>query len=230
MDVFGSALLDEFNNGAAEVLWLHNSYDEPEEMPMDVFFRNEDEMPEMELEALKICKGKVLDIGAGVGSHSLVLQKRGFDVTSVEISSDACAIMKNRGLKQVVNTNIYSFIGKKYDTLLMLMNGIGLAGTIQNLPKLLLHCKSLLNDGAQIIFDSSDISYLYEGLPKPKNNYFGEICYQYEYKGNKSNWFEWLYVDKATMEDLVKRSGFKMEIICEDENDQYLARLSPLIK
>ena len=146
MDVFGSALLDEFNNGAAEVLWLHNSYDAPEEMPVDVFFRNEDEMPEMELEALKLCKGKVLDIGAGVGSHSLVLQKRGFDVTSVEISSDACAIMKNRGLKQVVNTNIYSFIGKKYDTLLMLMNGIGLAGTIQNLPKLLQHCKSLLNN------------------------------------------------------------------------------------
>ena len=71
---------------------------------------------------------------------------------------------------------------------------------------------------------------MYEGLPKPKNNYFGEIRYQYEYKGNKGNWFEWLYVDKATMKDLVKRSGFKMEIICEDENDQYLARLSPLIK
>lgn len=228
MDVFGSALLDEFNNDAAEILWLHNSYDEPEEMPVDVFFRDESEMPEIELEALRLCNGKVLDIGAGVGSHSLVLQERGFDVTALEISSIACSILKQRGLNKIENIDLYSFSGKKYDTLLMLMNGIGLAGTIQNLPQLLQHCKSLLNKGGQIIFDSSDISYLYEDLPQPKNKYLGEICYRYEYKGNKSNWFEWLYVDKATMKDLVKQAGFEMKVICEDENDQYLAKLSPL--
>jgi SAM-dependent methyltransferase len=226
MDVFGSALLDQFNNDAAEVLWLHNTYGDPEEMPADIFFRDRSEMPELELYALKNCRGEILDIGAGVGSHTLALQQAGFVVSALEISSVACAIMRERGVKHIINKDCFSFQDKRYDTLLLLMNGIGLAGNIEKLSVLLNHCKKLLKEGGQIIFDSSDISYLYNDTPFPDENYFGEVSYQYEYKGVKGEWFDWIYVDKALMSTISFDLGFKCEIIFEDGHDQYLARLS----
>ncbi|RYF98786.1 MAG: class I SAM-dependent methyltransferase, partial [Chitinophagaceae bacterium] len=93
MDILGDALTDFYKKGTSDTLWLHNSYGEPEEMPVDIFFRSEDEMPELELIALDMCRGKILDAGAGAGSHALALQKMKKDVTALDISERAVAIM-----------------------------------------------------------------------------------------------------------------------------------------
>lgn len=225
MDIFGKALIDFYKKGHHDTLWLHNSYDEPEEMPVDIFFRTEPEMPELELEALQLCKGKVLDIGAGVGSHALYLQQRDFDVTAIDISTGAVQIMQQRGVKQVVEQDFFK-LTETYDTLLLLMNGIGLSGTMDGFIQFLAKAKMLLNEQGQLIFDSSDISYLYDDLPKPANKYFGEISYQYEYQGQKGAWFNWLYIDQQTLINTCAAHGWNCEIIAEDDRDQYLARLT----
>lgn len=226
MDVFGEALKDQFTKPPAETLWVHNSFDYPEEMPVDIYFRDEDEMPELELKALDLCKGKVLDVGAGVGSHALVLQKRGFNVTGMDISAPAVKIMKQRGLKQAIEGNILTYKGQKYDTLLFMMNGIGLTGSISGLKAFLKDVKDLLNPGGQLVFDSSDLAYLYQDIPFPLNGYYGEVSFRYEYKLIKGNWFKWIYIDQKTLTDLAKAIGWTTEIIFEDDQDQYLARLT----
>ncbi|WP_285059731.1 class I SAM-dependent methyltransferase [Pedobacter ginsengisoli] len=226
MDVFGEALKDQFIKPPADILWVHNSYDEPEEMPVEIYFRNEAEMPELELEALKQCKGKVLDVGAGVGSHALVLQKRGFDVTGMDISPAAVTIMKQRGLKKAIEGNILEYKGGKYDTLLFMMNGIGLTGSLAGLKVFLKTVKDLLNPGGQLIFDSSDLMYLYQEIAFPQRGYYGEVSFRYEYKSVKGNWFKWVYVDKKTLKDLAAETGWNAEVIFEDQQDQYLARLT----
>ncbi len=226
MDVFGEALKDQFTKPPAETLWVHNSYDEPEEMPVDVYFRGEDEMPELELTALAMCKGKVLDVGAGVGSHALILQKRGFNVTGMDISAPAVTIMKQRGLKQAIEGNILTYKEDTYDTLLFMMNGIGLTGSIAGLKAFLQHVKGLINPDGQLVFDSSDLSYLYQEIPFPLNGYYGEVSFRYEYKSIKGNWFKWVYVDQKTLIDIARQSGWDAEIVFEDDHDQYLARLT----
>nr|WP_121269801.1 class I SAM-dependent methyltransferase [Pedobacter schmidteae] len=230
MDVFGEALKDQFIKPPAETLWVHNSYDEPEEMPVDIYFRDEREMPELELRALDLCKGKVLDVGAGVGSHALILQKRGLDVTGMDISVPAVTIMRQRGLKQAIEGNILTYKlpegAQKYDTLLFMMNGIGLTGSIPGLKAFLGHVKSLIAEKGQLVFDSSDLSYLYLEVPFPENGYFGEVSFRYEYKSQKGNWFKWIYVDQKTLIDIAKATGWHVEIIFEDDSDQYLARLT----
>lgn len=226
MDVFGEALKDQFTTPPAETLWVHNSYDEPEEMPVDIYFRDESEMPELELKALALCKGKVLDVGAGVGSHALILQKRGFNVTGMDISAPAVIIMRQRGLKQAIEGNILTYKNDTYDTLLFMMNGIGLTGSIAGLKAFLQHVKGLLNPGGQLIFDSSDLSYLYQEIPFPVNGYYGEVSFRYEYKSIKGNWFKWVYVDQKTLKDIAQQSGWDTEIVFEDDHDQYLARLT----
>ncbi|WP_256002506.1 class I SAM-dependent methyltransferase [Pedobacter deserti] len=226
MDVFGQALKDQFRNPPSDILWVHNSYDEPEEMPVDIYFRSEKEMPELELKALDACRGKVLDVGAGVGSHALVLQGRGFDVTGMDISEEAVTIMKQRGLKKALTGDILKYSGAGYDTLLFMMNGIGLTGSLQGLRSFLSKAKGLINPGGQLVFDSSDLMYLYESVPFPLNGYYGEVSFRYEYKSLKGNWFKWVYVDQQTLMRTAREAGWLTEILFEDGNDQYLARLT----
>ncbi|WP_026898525.1 class I SAM-dependent methyltransferase [Daejeonella oryzae] len=225
-DIFGKSLSDYFLNHTPVKLYLHNSYGSPEEMPVDIFFRDKNEMPDLEHYALAECKGKVLDIGAGVGSHALILQENGIEVTALEISEMACKIMKLRGVKRILNQSIYSFKTEKFDTLLMLMNGIGLTGTIAGLKDFLHSAKQLLNPAGQLLFDSSDISYLYLDDEIPKNHYFGEISYQYEYMNQKGPWFNWLYIDYPLLNEIASKEGWNTELIYEDDQDQYLVRLT----
>lgn len=225
MDIFGLALSDFYKNGTADVLWLHNSYDEPEEMPIDIFFRSGEEMPDLEHKALTFCKGKTLDVGAGVGSHALLLQEMGVDVHAIDISAAAVKIMQQRGVKKAFEQDIF-LTQEKYDTLLFLMNGIGLTGTLAGFIDFLEKAKNLIYPDGQLIFDSSDISYLYEDLPKPNNKYFGEVSYRYEYQKQKGNWFNWLYLDQATLIHTAEQGGWQCEIVFDDGEDQYLARLS----
>jgi cyclopropane fatty-acyl-phospholipid synthase-like methyltransferase len=228
MDIFGEALQDQFIKGTTETLWLHNSYDAPEEMPVDIFFRGPEEMPEIELKALALCRGTVLDAGAGAGSHALWLQQQKLEVTALDISEKATAIMKQRGVKKVLQQDLFSLKGQQFDTLLLLMNGIGLTGSIAGLQDFLQWSKSLLKKDGQLLFDSSDIAYLYQDIAFPQNKYYGEVAYQYEYKQQKGKWFNWLYVDQAMLLKLAKEAGWQCEIVLEDEYDQYLAQLRPI--
>jgi cyclopropane fatty-acyl-phospholipid synthase-like methyltransferase len=225
MDLFGQALTDQFLEGKADTLNLYTSLGDLEEMPLDLFFRAEEEMPELERYALELCHGKVLDIGAGVGSHALFLQKNHIDVTALDISPAACDIMQQRGVNQVICGNIDEVQLQKYDTLLMLMNGIGVFGKLKSFSLFLERAKNLINEGGQLLFDSSDITYAYEDGPLPGTHYFGEVSYQYEYKGIKGNWFDWLFIDQATLISTAYEAGWTCEVLYVDENDQYLARL-----
>jgi SAM-dependent methyltransferase len=228
-DVYGEALQDFQQNGSlSSPLLLHSTYGDIEEMPVEVFFREEEDFPELELIALSLCDGKVLDVGAGVGTHSQYLQNKDFDVTALEISERACALMQLRGIKQIVQQDFFLLENEKYDTLLLLMNGIGLVETLDGFRHFLKFAKTLLTDRGQILFDSSDISYLYEEyrIPQPEY-YFGEIGYQYEYKEKKGMPFKWLYLDQEMLIKIAHEENWVVQILYEDENDQYLVRMEP---
>src|SRR5690606_7747096 len=226
-DVYGEALTDYYHQRFEEELILITNGSETEAMPVDLFFREADELPDQELIALALCDGKVLDVGAGAGSHSLYLQDQGMDVTALELSGQACEIMRLRGVKKILNEDIFNYQGEKFDTLLFLMNGIGLAQTLDGIKELFDHCKTLLNPGGQLLFDTSDIDYYYRegGTERPADRYYGEIQFQYEYKGRKGKPFGWIYVDQQTLIRLGNEAGWVVQILDEDEHFQYLVRM-----
>jgi SAM-dependent methyltransferase len=224
-DILGQALHDHYNHIGTSKLWIHNTYGPKEEMPVATYFRDEDNMPDIEWLAINECRGKVLDIGAGAGSHTLILQEREFDVTAIDISPLSVQVMQQRGVKNALTADVFTYNQGKFDTLLLLMNGIGLAGTLQTLKQLLIHLKTLLNKDGQILFDSSDVAYLYEDN-LPVDTYYGEISYQYEYKKEITDWFKWLYIDEHTLQQIAKETGFKADVLLEDEYGQYLVRLT----
>lgn len=182
-------------------------------------------MPELEQKALELCEGKILDIGAAAGSHALELQNRGCDVTALEISPNACEVISDRGLSQVACEDIFNFKGGKFDTILLMMNGIGISSTVSGFKKFLKKSESLLTSGGRIIFDSCDISYMYEDIEMPENHYYGEVKCRYEYAQEITDWFQWLYLDQVTMKKIATGENWYSEIVFDDENDQYLAVL-----
>lgn len=223
--VFDAAILDYYNNTFKEPLLINNHYGPADEMPLDVYFRDEENLNGLESYALTLCEGNVMDVGAGVGALSLILQDTGFDVDAVELSTVCCKIMRSQGVKNVINHDFFAFKAtKKYDTLLMMMNGFGISGTLNQLPQLFKRFDELLNSGGQILFDSSDVSYIYEdGLPK--DSYFGEIDYQYEYNAVKGDWFKWLYIDMNTLTSEANKCGYHLQVLSEDSDGQYLGKL-----
>ncbi len=49
--------------------------------------------------------------------------------------------------------------------------------------------------------------------------------YQYEYKKQQTDWFNWLYIDKKKLIQIAGEQGWETQILFEDEFDQYLAKL-----
>ena len=222
-DVFGHALNDYLIGNDDTELILHNSYGDPEYLPVSIFFREIEDLTQLEMTAINLCQGEILDIGAGVGAITIIAQEH-FNITGLERSKDACEIATQLGVKNMVNEDIWSFGGQRYDTLLMLMNGIGIVGKFKSLKPFLNHLSTLLKPEGQIILDSSDLSYLFPAFET--NPELGEISFQYEYKGNKGDWFEWLFIDQDTLTKCASEVGFDTEIMMQNEDDQYLARLT----
>ena len=227
MDVYGKALKDFQSGTEDQTLILNTSYGEPEEMPVWYFFRSYDEMPEMEQMALSIADGDILDVGAGAGCHAMVLQQMNKNVTAIDTSATAVEIMLNDGLQRAVQADFFKYQGGQYDTIIMLMNGIGLVGSLDGFRNFLNHAQQLLKPDGQLIFDTSDIKYLYEDQALPTDKYYGQVSFQYEYQGIKGDWFDWIYLDENTLEDIAEECGWFVYYLYKDENDQYLVRMIP---
>ena len=230
-DPMGAAIRDYQSKGKASRLRVLSSMFDEDEMPVVHLFRTFNQMPRLEQKALSMAKGRVLDIGAGAGCHALALQERGLEVKAIDISPLSCEVMKERGVKDAECVNLFNpQLQGKYDTLLLLMNGTGIAGKLNRLPMLLNRLKELLAEGGQILIDSSDLKYIYENedgsmdidLNAP---YYGEVDYQMQYKNVKGEPFDWLYTDPMLLVSISKQCGLNCEIVEEGENYDFLARL-----
>lgn len=252
----GAAILDYQSKGKAGKLSILSSMFDEDEMPVKHLFRNLEEMPMLEQKALSLAKGKVLDVGAGAGCHALALQAQSIAVKAIDISPLSCQAMLLRGVKDVECINLFDpHLGSKsgmgsedrlqnenglqneggsqnesgFDTILLLMNGTGIAGKIENLPALFNRLKALLNKGGQILIDSSDIKYIYENEDGSFDinlnaAYYGEVDYQMVYKDVKGDSFDWLYVDFPLLKSIAESCGLHGELIAEGEHYDYLAR------
>ncbi|WP_347156631.1 class I SAM-dependent methyltransferase [Pontibacter chitinilyticus] len=231
-DPMGTAMLDYLQTAQEIEIRVESNLAEDDVIPVPYLFRQWDAMPELERVALETCCGRVLDIGAGAGCHTLVLQERYFDVTALDQSVGAVEAMQRRGVKQVLHQDILALQPQpQYDTLLLLMNGIGIAGNLTGLERLLEQLKALLLPGGQVLLESSDILYMYEEedgsvVLDLNAGYYGEVKYNMKYKEQESGWFNWLFIDAAILQDYAAKHGFVMEVLHEGEFGNYLAKLT----
>ncbi|MEM0542894.1 class I SAM-dependent methyltransferase [Flavobacterium sp. j3] len=230
-DLLGQAILDFQTNNSSEDLVTETNISDADEMSVAYLFRNYDEMPKLEKKALQLAKGKVLDIGCGAGSHSLYLQKKGFDVTSIDISENAIKACQLRELQKAKVQNILEVENEKFDTILLLMNGTGIFETLNQTSKYLQKLKSILNPNGQILIDSSDIIYMFDkddddSFQVPADGYYGELTFTISYKNETEEPFPWLYLDYNTLQNVAFANGLQCELILEGNHFDYLAKIT----
>lgn len=229
-DIMGMALAKYRKGEGGNTLKVLCNKAEDETYDLAYFFRSYEEMPETEKLALDLVQGKTLDVGSGTGIHAKILQDRGFDIKAIDISPYAIQLAENAGVKNAVCENFYAIKNEKFDTLLFLMNGIGLVETLDGFETFFDKCDELLATDGQIIFDSSDLIYLYEeedGSYKIDLNdsYYGEVEFQVEYGYLKGDPFPWLFIDFENLAFYADQFGYKAEMIYEDEHFNYLGRI-----
>ena len=231
-DPMGTAIADYFNHHKADRLRVFSSQFDEDEIPVGQLFRNIKTMPMLERTALQLATGKILDVGAGSGCHALALQEMDKEVCAIDISPLSVEVMKQRGVNDARLVNLFDeqFTGQ-FDTILMLMNGSGIIGRLENMPAFFKKMKQLLRPGGCILMDSSDLRYLFEDEDgnldiAPEDDYFGEIDFRMQYKSIKGDSFDWLYIDFNTLNLYARQAGFKAEKIENGEHYDYLARIS----
>lgn len=229
-DSMGSAIYDYWKQGKADVLRVFSPMFEEDELPVQTLFRSFEDMPIIEQTALQMAVGRTLDVGAGSGCHSLVLQDKGLDVTAIDISPLSVQTMQERGVKRALLQDFFTF-EEQFDTVLLLMNGAGMVGTVERLPLLFQTLECILRPGGQLLCDSSDLCYLFEDedgiieLPD-MDGYYGELVYQLQYKNIKGEPFPWLYVDAETLSVQAEACGYSMEVVEQGEHYDYLAKIT----
>ena len=228
----GAAIYDYHKTGKASSIVVHSSMFEDDEIPVETLFRDFEQMPALEQEALRTAQGRILDVGAGSGCHSLALVKMDKVPVAIDISPLSVEVMKERGV-DALQVNLYDeSFDRKFDTVLMLMNGTGIIGNLDNMPVFFERMKQLLKPGGSILIDSSDLRYLFEEedgslMIDLADDYYGQLDYQMQYKDVSGEPFDWLYVDFDTLAFYAEESGFDAELLAEGEHYDYLAKLTP---
>lgn len=235
MEPFGRALLAYLDGDPKTEFIVRRDDGNRTVVPVSLFFRDESGFTELERTAMDLCEGRVLDIGCGAGSQSAVLQKKGHFVTALDISPEAVAVARRRGVINVRCADILSFEGGPFDTLLMMGHGIGMVETIEGLKSFLVRAHSLLHANGQLLLDSLDVrvtegaeNLAYQEANRNAGRYIGEIRLQFEFQSQKGPFCGWLHVDSETLRVHSKSTGWHCEVVHQGQSGDYMARLTRL--
>lgn len=206
-------------------------------VPMEAFFR-EDALPPLEDFALSLCRSPVLDVGAGTGAHAARLAEAGHAVVAIDVLEEAVAVMRARGVADARTSTFdaYAATGERTaGTILMLMNGIGIVGRLDALPAFFRAAERILVPGGQLLLDSTDVRAVPDEAVRAAadrresaGTFAGEVTYRLRFEERLGTPYPWLFVDPDTLRRHAERCGWVVQVVFEDEEGQYLARLCPV--
>ena len=172
--------------------------------------------------ALEAARGRVLDVGAGAGRHSLALRERGLDVVAIDVSPSNVALMRERGVDHAELLDVFALeeasLGR-FDTIVFLMQSIGIAGSRFGFESLLETIEAALAPGGQILLDSSR-------LVGESADVGGEVEVQFSFRGFVGERFSWLYLGYPELEAWSTGLGWRCERLARLPSGDYLARLT----
>jgi len=172
----------------------------------------------------------VLDIGAGAGRHSLVVQRRELESVAIDISPGAVEVCRRRGVRDarlLPLDKIDESLGV-FDTVLLLCGNFGLAGGRDETIALLERLHSLTSPGARIVLDTvspyedndeTDLAYFERN--RKRGRMPGQVTIRIRYDGLTTPWYDLLCVDLLELVALIERTGWDPIFLGEDGADVY---------
>lgn len=220
-DAYGHLLLD-YHKGreSVEIVEREDGFIDTSRLGPLNYFAEYDDWAEHQKLAMTHATGRVLDIGCGAGRHAIYLQKQGLDVLGIDISSLAIQTCQHRGLKNAVVapiTQLSSKIGI-FDTILMMGHNFGLVGSFTRARWLLRRFAAMTSDTAKIIAETLDpyqtqapCHLAYHQFNRARGRMSGQLRLRIRYRQYTTPWFDYLFVSKAEMEDILDGTAWRVE-------------------
>lgn len=231
-DAFGHALYDhqQGDSDAHSIIERDDGFfdvDEPKH-----YFAAYSEWPAYQQRAMNLVRGRVLDIGCGAGRHALYLQRQGLDVLGIDESPLAVKVCQLRGLRDarvLPITRVSSRLGT-FDIILMLGNNFGLFGSLQRASWLLKRFLRLTSSGARLVAESLDpyqtqdpLHLEYHQWNRSRGRSGGQVRLRVRYRKYVNPWFDYLFVSKQELEQLLSGTGWAVERYLDSDGAIYVA-------
>lgn len=193
-------------------------------------FRN---WPVHERRAITSVRGRVLDVGAGAGRHSLELQRRGHCVTAIDLSLGAIAVCRRRGIKDarlLSVDNIGKLPTKSFDTVIMMGNNFGLLQNFTKGRRILHALHRITTDSGRIIAATLDPYQTknpdhrwYHRFNRSHGRMGGQIRIRVRYGKLTGTWHDYLFVSKPELRKMLAGTGWKLKHIINGRGADYIA-------
>jgi SAM-dependent methyltransferase len=213
-DVFGEALLAYFQ-GDRSPFYLRDRSGRLFETDLSRYFRTTTRLSRLERKLISLAHGDILDVGCGTGNYLPLLAQHG-RVLGIDISPNAIDVGRRRGCKTCEVADIFTFrTGKRFDTITLLGNGLGIAGTVIGTKRLIGRLSSLLKDDGQILALTRRVT----------QREFVATRLRPVWKQRVGREFGWIHMGRDLLCDLCARSGLRLSVV-QGNQHYYLIRLT----
>ena len=189
--------------------------------------------PSRQRRAMRLARGRVLDVGAGAGRVALRLQERGQEVVSIDASPGAVETCRRRGVRDsrlLRVEEVDSSLGT-FDTVIMFGNNLGLLASPKRGRRLLKRLHGITSDRARILgettdpYTTEDPGHLaYHERNRRRGRMSGQLRIRIRYRDLATPWFDYLFVSRPELEELLEGTDWRLTRTIEDDpHPQYVA-------
>ena len=233
-DAYGQQLLAQYHSQqtTVEIIERDDNYIDTGSDP-GLYFSEYRQWSLLEKRAVKLAKGKILDVGCGAGRHALYLQTKGYDVVGIDNSPGAIRVCKLRGLKRAIVrpiNDVDKFKPASFDTIIMMGNNFGLFGSFENARAILKKFARITAPDARIIavtFDpyktDNPLHSSYLLLNRRRGRLGGQIRMRVRYGATVGEWFDYLFVSPDEMRDILSNTDWRIEKLLNAEEANYVS-------
>jgi len=235
-DALGEALLDAFSGGEGRH-FIERDDGLLETMDASLYFSKPTSWPNAELLAMESLKGRVLDMGAGAGRHSLMLQNRGCEPMAIDTSPGAIEVCRNRGVEWTFKGSIQELIGfpvEPFDAIILMGNNLALLQSEAKAPGVFRAMASVLKPGGIVVgtcldpHQTQNPDHLaYHATNRSAGRPAGQVRMRFRYQRITSPWLSILFLSPDELRQLAGRNGWEVLDVTRP-NPNYLAALRPL--
>jgi SAM-dependent methyltransferase len=233
-DAYGEMMLAALDSGEEmlEIVERESGFIMASRFGPDAYFAPYPKWPSRQRRALRLARGRVLDVGAGAGRVSLHLQEKGHDVVAIDASPGAVDVCKRRGVRdaRVLRVEDVDESLGLFDTVVMYGNNLALLASKTRGRRLLRGLARVTSERAHILGECLDpyttddpVHLAYHEHNRRRGRMGGQIRIRIRYREVATPWFDYLFLSRPELEELLAGTGWRLARTFEDDPSLYIA-------
>jgi len=233
-DAYGRMLVDALESGQPimEIVEREDGFMMGSRFGTTLYLAPFRRWPPRQRRAMRLARGRVLDVGSGGGRVTLHLQEREQEVVAIDNSPLAVEACRRRGVldaRVLPIEHVDDSLGV-FDTIVMFGNNLGLLGGAARGKRLLRRLHRISAPRARILgetldpYATDDAAHLaYHERNRRRGRMGGQIRIRVRYRDYATPWFDFLFLSRDELEELLEGTGWGLRRTIEDEPPLYVA-------